>query len=50
MSWILELFVNKLTGNDKCSLRNSEDVPQPIQMQLSKKQKIVSQLFLLLWD
>ena len=33
----LGLFVNKLTADDKYSLRNSDNLWQPIQMQLSKK-------------
>ena len=42
---ILELFVNTLTGNDKYSLHNREDLQQPIQIQLSKKQKKNSEFF-----
>ena len=34
---IVGLFVNTLTADDKYSLRNSENLRQPIQMQLSKK-------------
>ena len=37
ISKILGLFVNALTADDKYSLRNSEDLQQPIQMQLFKK-------------
>ena len=36
---ILGHFVNTLTPDDKYSLRNSEPLLQPIQTQLSKKQK-----------
>ena len=36
---ICEIFVNTLTPDDKYSLRNSEPLLQPIQTQLSKKQK-----------
>ena len=39
------LFVNKLTADDKYSLRNSDNLWQPIQMQLSKK-KIFLNFFL----
>ena len=37
---ILGLLVNTLTSYDKYSLRNSKNLPQPIQMQLSRKLKI----------
>ena len=40
---IVGLFVNTLTANDKYSLHNRKNLPQPIQMQLSKKQKNFSQ-------
>ena len=33
----LRLFVNTLTVDDKYSVRNIENLPQPIQMELSKK-------------
>ena len=36
---ILRLFVNILPVNDKHFLLNRENLTQPIQMQLSKKQK-----------
>ena len=45
MSGILGHFVNTLTINDKYSLPNSENFPQLIQMQLSKKQIIFFQIF-----
>ena len=35
----LRLFVNTLTTDDKYSLLNSDNLTQPIQMQLSQKQK-----------
>ena len=38
-SQILGLFFNTLTADNKDSRRNTEDIPQPIQMLLSKKQK-----------
>ena len=40
---ILGLFANILTVNDKCSVLNRDNLRQPIQMQLSKKQKTFSQ-------
>ena len=43
---ILGLFINTLTEDDKYFLRNSENLPQPIQMQISKKQKTFSQVLL----
>ena len=39
VSEILGLFVNTLAADDKYSLPNSENLWQPIEMQLSKKQK-----------
>ena len=36
-------FVNILTVDDKYSLPNSENLPKPIQLQLSKKRIIFSQ-------
>ena len=38
-SEILGLFLNTLTGNDKYYFRNSEYLPQSIQIQLPKEQK-----------
>ena len=40
---ILRLFVNTMTVNDNRYLLNRENLPQPIQMQLSEKQKTFSQ-------
>ena len=40
---ILGLFVNTLTADDKYSLLNRENFTQPIQMQLSQKQKTFSE-------
>ena len=40
---ILGVFANTLTDNDKYSIRNTENLPQPIQKQLSKKQSTFSQ-------
>ena len=39
---ILRLFVNTLTVNDKHYLLNRDNLRQPIQMQLSQKQKFFS--------
>ena len=40
---ILRLFVNTLTVNDKHYLLNRDNLTQPIQMQLTEKQKTFSQ-------
>ena len=45
ISEILGLFVNILTNDGRYFLRNKEDSPQPIQMQISKKQKQFSEFF-----
>ena len=42
---ILGLFVNTLTADDKDSFLNRDNLTQPIQMQLSQKQKNFSQFF-----
>ena len=42
---VLKLFVNTLTARDKYSLRNRDNLMEPIQMQLSEKEKTLSQLF-----
>ena len=42
---ILRLFVNTLTADDKHYLLNRDNLTQPIQMQLSQKQKTFSQFF-----
>ena len=42
---ILRLFVNTLTVNDKYYMLNRDNLPQPIQMQLSQKQKTFSEFF-----
>ena len=39
ISETLGLLVNTLTGDDKYSLRNSDNLRQPIQMQLSQQQR-----------
>ena len=44
-SKILGLFVDTLSIDDKCSLRNSENLQQPIQMEISKKEKTFSWVF-----
>ena len=43
---IIRQFVNTLTVDDKNYLPNRDDLAQPIQMQLSQKQRTFSQLFL----
>ena len=45
VSEILGVFLNTLTADDKYSLPNSKDLWQPIQLRLSKKQKILFQFF-----
>ena len=42
---ILWLFVNTLTVDDKHYLLNRDNLTEPIQMQLSKKQKKFSEIF-----
>ena len=42
---IIELFVNTFTTDSMYSLLNCANLTEPIQMQLSKKQKNVSDLF-----
>ena len=42
---VLRLFSNTLTVNDKHYMLNRENLRQPIQMQLSEKQKTFSQFF-----
>ena len=42
---ILGLFVNTLTADDKYSVLTMDNLTQQIQMQLSKKQKALSQFF-----
>ena len=43
---IQRLFVNTLTADDKHYLLNRENLTQRIQMQLSQKEKIFSEIFL----
>ena len=43
MCKILRMFVNILTSDDKCFLLKRDNLRQPIQMQLSQKQKNFSQ-------
>ena len=49
ISKIFGLFVDTLAADGKCSLANSENLRQPIQMQLSKKQNIFSKILPLFW-
>ena len=50
ISEILELFVNTSTGDDKYSVCSRKKLSQPLQMQLSKKQKFFSQFFANDWN
>ena len=45
VSEIVGVFVNISTSNDKYSLHNRKNILQPIQLQLSKKQKIFYEFF-----
>ena len=47
---ILRLFLNTLSGDDKYSLLNRDNVTQPIQMQLSKNKKNFLNFFLHFWN
>ena len=42
---VLKLFVNALTAHDKYSLRDRDNLTQPIQMKLSGKEKTLSEFF-----
>ena len=42
---ILSLFVNTLTADDKHYLLNRDNLAQPIQMEVSQKQKSFAQFF-----
>ena len=42
---VLKLFVNALTARDKYSLRDRHNLTQPTQMQLSGKEKTLSEFF-----
>ena len=42
---ILRMFVNTLTDDDKYSLADRDNLTQPIQMLLSRKQKNFSEFF-----
>ena len=42
---IVKLFLNALTADDRHYLLNRDDLTQPIQMQLSQKQKTFSRFF-----
>ena len=46
---ILRLFVNTLTLNDKYYILNRDNLPQPIQMQLSETQKTFSEFLFEFW-
>ena len=47
---ILGLFVNTFTADEKYFLCNSENLPEPIQIQLSKKEKTFPQFFVNFWN
>ena len=42
---ILGLFINRLTADDMHFLCNSQNLPQPTETQVSKKQKKISRFF-----
>ena len=42
---LVRLFLNTLTADDKHYLLNRDNLTQPIQMQVSQKQKNFSQIF-----
>ena len=43
---ILEVFLNILTADGKCRVQGCGNMQLPIQMQLSEKQKIFSEIFI----
>ena len=43
---MLELYVTTLITNDKFSRHNTDNFPQPIRMQLSKKPKVFVKILL----
>ena len=45
----LRQFVNTMSAVDKCSLRHTDNLMQPIHIQLSQKLKTFSQLFPAFW-
>ena len=47
---VLIVFVKALTACDKYSLRNRDNLTQPIEMQLSEKQDFLFNLFLNFWN
>ena len=47
---ILGVFVNTLTTDDKCPVRDCDNLQFPIQMQLSLKQKSFSEFFVQLME
>ena len=46
---IFSLFLNTFTADDKYSLPNRDNLRQPTQVQLSQKQKALSQFFIEVW-
>ena len=47
---ILRLFFNRLSSDGKYSLLNTDNLMQPIQMELSQKQKTFSEFFDHFWN
>ena len=45
ISEMLGVSLNRVTADDEYSLRNSENLPQPIQMHLSKKKNLFYEFF-----
>ena len=43
---VLKLLLKALTGRDKYSLRDRDNLQEPFQMQLSQKEEIFSEFFL----
>ena len=50
ISKMFGLFLNTLTAGHKFSLLNTDKLTQPIQMQLSKKKKLLLKFFLHFWN
>ena len=46
---IFSLFLNTFTADDKYSLPNGDNLRQPTQVQLSQKQKALSEFFIEVW-
>ena len=48
--WNPELFADILTADDMYSVHNKENLQQPSQMQLSKKQQVFINFLLYFWN